>query len=292
MPRLTLNQSLAAYAALTAAIAIGGAAFVRSAPPLPAAQCARIVTPMDVVRGRLVREPRESILGLWTCLKEYKRDNWWYTTAGIWGTYVLFKVFGPLGAGTSMVISILIGALYDEWAISLGGLRYSMLAHLLGVSGEVCGGIGGYVMSYLVGREILLAFAAEKMGRLEAKMREYDGSLFRYMLFLRVSPMLPNWFVNYGTPLVGMPLSYFAAASVLAIQPAAAMSIAMGGMVREAGEAGLDLRTFAQRGAAMASTSFVLSLPLIPADDLRAAKERARAVLGLGQSPLEQMARS
>lgn len=112
------------------------------------------------------------------------------------------------------------------------------------------------------------------------------------MLFLRVSPMLPNWFVNYGTPLVGMPLSYFAAASVLAIQPAAAMSIAMGGMVREAGEAGLDLRTFAQRGAAMASTSFVLSLPLIPADDLRAAKERARAVLGLGQSPLEQMARS
>lgn len=95
--RLTLNQSLAAYAALAACIAAGAAAFVRSAPPLPAAQCANVVTPLDVVRGRLVREPKESILGLWTCLKEYKRDNWWYTTAGIWGTYALFKVFGPLG---------------------------------------------------------------------------------------------------------------------------------------------------------------------------------------------------
>jgi hypothetical protein len=78
-----------------------------------------------------------------------------------------------------MVISILIGALYDEWSISIGGLRYSLLAHALGVSGEVCGGIGGYLMSYLVGREILLAFAADKMTKMQAKMREYEGSLFR-----------------------------------------------------------------------------------------------------------------
>lgn len=97
MARLTLNQSLAAYAVFAACIALAAAAFVRSAPPLPAAQCANMVTPLDVVRGRLVREPKESILGLWACLKEYKHDNWWYTTAGIWGTYAIFKVFGPLG---------------------------------------------------------------------------------------------------------------------------------------------------------------------------------------------------
>ncbi|KAJ1634090.1 hypothetical protein T492DRAFT_865750, partial [Pavlovales sp. CCMP2436] len=179
MGRLTLNQSLAAYAVLAVCIAIGATAFARSAPPLPATQCANIVTPLDVVRGRLVREPRESILGLWSCLKEYKRDNWWYTTLGLWGTYALFKVFGPLGAGTSMVLSILIGALYDEWSVDIGGLRYSLLAHMLGVSGEVCGGVGGYFMSYLVGREILFAFAAEKMATLHAKMGEYEGSLFR-----------------------------------------------------------------------------------------------------------------
>ena len=29
---------------------------------------------------------------------------------------VIFKIFGPFGAGTSMVLSVLIGALYDEWA--------------------------------------------------------------------------------------------------------------------------------------------------------------------------------
>lgn len=290
MARLTLNQSLGAYAVFAALIAIGATAFVRSAPALPAKHCANIVTPLDVVRGRLVREPKESILGLWTCLREYKRDNWWYTTVGIWGTYALFKVFGPLGAGTSMVISILI-ALYDEWTVSAGSFRYSLLAHLLGVSGEVCGGIGGYAMSFLVGREILLAFAADKMAQMRDKMREYEGSLFRYMLFLRISPMLPNWFVNYGTPLVGMPFGYFVAASVLAIQPAAAMSIAMGAMLREAGEAGLDLATFAKRGAAMACATFLLSLPLVPADDLRTATDRLRRLLGMEMSALEAIAR-
>jgi uncharacterized membrane protein YdjX (TVP38/TMEM64 family) len=112
------------------------------------------------------------------------------------------------------------------------------------------------------------------------------------MLFLRVSPMLPNWFVNYGTPIVGMPIGYFVLASIIAIQPAAAMSIAMGGMVREAGEAGLDLLTFTKRGAVMASTTFLLSLPLIPAEDLRAGWRRIRHSLSMERVAHEAVARS
>merc|ERR1719197_709135 len=121
--------------------ALGIFTFVRTAPPLPQSQCSEIVGFMDVVRGQLVREPQKSILDLWNCLREYKKDNWWHTTGGIWGIYVIFKVFGPFGAGTSMVLSVLIGALYDEWADPNTG--YSLLAHLLGVSGEVTGGAGG-----------------------------------------------------------------------------------------------------------------------------------------------------
>mmetsp|Transcript_59844 Transcript_59844/g.157340 ORF Transcript_59844/g.157340 Transcript_59844/m.157340 type:complete len:255 (-) Transcript_59844:245-1009(-) len=196
---LTLRQSLVAYV-LAMILAIAGiAAFVYTAPPLPQAFCSEIVTPMDVVRGQLVREPKKSILDLWGCLREYKKDHWGHTTAGIWGIYVIFKIFGPFGAGTSMVLSVLTGALYDEWAEPNTG--YSVLAHLIGVSGEVCGGIGAWLMSYAIGREILLHFAAEKMATLKKEMDKFEGSLFRYMLFLRVSPLFPNWFVNYSTAL-------------------------------------------------------------------------------------------
>lgn len=262
---LTLWQSLTLYVLFMIAAAGGAAYFVWTAPPLPQAQCQNIVTVMDVLRGKLVREPQKSILDLWNCLREYKKDHWWHTTAGIWGTYVTFKIFGPFGAGTSMVLSVLIGALYNEWSEPNSG--YSLLAHLIGVSGELFGGSGGWLMSYCIGREILLHFASEKMAKLKQEMDKFQGSLFRYMLFLRISPLFPNWFVNYSTALIGMPFSYFFFASAIAIQPAAIMSIAMGGMLRDMGETGLDIVLMGKRGAMMACTMAILSLPLIPADD-------------------------
>merc|ERR1711879_484220 len=131
--RLTLWQSIVLYVVFMICAVCGVVAFVRTAPPLPQAQCSEIVGVMDVIRGQLVREPKKSILDLWNCLREYKRDHWWHTTVGLWGIYVLFKVFGPFGAGTSMVLSILIGALYSEWAEPF--TQYSLLAHFLGVSG-------------------------------------------------------------------------------------------------------------------------------------------------------------
>lgn len=276
---LSLGQSLAAYAVVLILCIMGGWYFVQTAPPLPEAYCADTVTLMDVVRGRLVKEPSESILGLWNCLREYKKDHWWHATVGLWGTYAIFKVFGPLGAGTSMVLSVLIGALYHEWAEPLTG--YSLLAHLLGVSGEVLGGVGGFLMSKAVGGQVLWHFAESRMKTLQAETKKYEGSMFRYMLFLRVTPLFPNWFVNYSTALIGMPLSYFIAASILAIQPAATMSIAMGGMLREAGESGLDLAKMTKRGAMMAITMFVLSLPLVPAEDRKKSFNRFRRMVGM-----------
>jgi uncharacterized membrane protein YdjX (TVP38/TMEM64 family) len=42
-------------------------------------------------------------------------------------------------------------------------------------------------------------------------------NLFWYMLFLRLTPLIPNWFVNLGSPLVGMPYKYFIIASIFGI---------------------------------------------------------------------------
>merc|ERR1712190_238083 len=118
---------------------------------------------------------------------------------------------------------------------------------------------------------------------LQREMDKFQGSLFRYMLFLRVSPLFPNWFVNYSTALIGMPFSYFVVASTLAIQPAACMSIAMGGMLRDVGETGLDLTKLAKRGGMMAGTLGVLSIPLIPADDFAKGMARVKRFCGCGK---------
>lgn len=37
------------------------------------------------------------------------------------------------------------------------------------------------------------------------------------MMFLRLTPLIPNWFVNLGSPLVGIPYVYFIIASFFGI---------------------------------------------------------------------------
>lgn len=44
-------------------------------------------------------------------------------------------------------------------------------------------------------------------------VNEHRQNLFWYMLFLRLTPLIPNWFVNLGSPLVGMPYIYFLVAT-------------------------------------------------------------------------------
>lgn len=39
------------------------------------------------------------------------------------------------------------------------------------------------------------------------------------MMFLRLTPLIPNWFVNLGSPLVGMPYIYFLFASMIGLMP-------------------------------------------------------------------------
>lgn len=36
-----------------------------------------------------------------------------------------------------------------------------------------------------------------------------DNYLFFYMVFLRVTPLLPNWFINIASPIVDVPASVF-----------------------------------------------------------------------------------
>ena len=40
-------------------------------------------------------------------------------------------------------------------------------------------------------------------------VNKQKNNLFWYMLFLRLTPLIPNWFVNVGSPLVGIPYLYF-----------------------------------------------------------------------------------
>lgn len=43
--------------------------------------------------------------------------------------------------------------------------------------------------------------------------------LLNYLLFLRLTPVLPNTFINVASPMVGVPLPHFALATLLGCAP-------------------------------------------------------------------------
>ena len=70
-------------------------------------------------------------------------------------------------------------------------------------------------MSKIVGQPLVQKFAPAKMAKWRSKVQENKDDLFNYILFLRITPFLPNWFINLTGPLVGVPLSPFFWGSVI-----------------------------------------------------------------------------
>lgn len=49
-----------------------------------------------------------------------------------------------------------------------------------------------------------------------------DGNqnrIFYFMIFLRVTPLIPNWFVNLSSPIAGIPLSIFYFGTFIGLMP-------------------------------------------------------------------------
>jgi uncharacterized membrane protein YdjX (TVP38/TMEM64 family) len=72
----------------------------------------------------------------------------------------------------------------------------------------------------------------------EAARHRASGALFSYMLFIRVTPVLPHWFVNFASPIAGVPFGTFALATAIGHLPISAISV-------RAGAALADLRSLA-----------------------------------------------
>jgi len=49
----------------------------------------------------------------------------------------------------------------------------------------------------------------------QKKVTSKKSDLLYYMIFLRVTPIVPNWFINLASPLIDIPLFQFAAGTFI-----------------------------------------------------------------------------
>jgi len=84
------------------------------------------------------------------------------------------------------------------------------------------------LLSYLVGRRIVLKYWPEKAAQWAAQVDRHKNHLFNYIIFLRITPMLPNWFINITSPLVDVPLKTFFIGTFLGVAPPSFIAIQAG----------------------------------------------------------------
>lgn len=73
-------------------------------------------------------------------------------------------------------------------------------------------------------------------------IEQNKDNLFFYLLFLRITPLLPNWLINLAGPIVGIPLKTFIFATLFGLMPANIIHIQMGSQLSEIDRIGFDFK--------------------------------------------------
>ncbi|XP_052496830.1 transmembrane protein 41A isoform X3 [Budorcas taxicolor] len=94
--------------------------------------------------------------------------------------------------------NVLAGALFGPW---LGLLLCCVLTSV--------GATGCYLLSSVFGKQLVVSYFPDKVFLLQKKVEENRNGLFFFLLFLRLFPMTPNWFLNLSAPILNIPIVQF-----------------------------------------------------------------------------------
>lgn len=126
------------------------------------------------------------------------------------------------------------------FCFALGGLLPLAQAQALATVCETLGGVACYGLSGAFGGPLLERFFPRLLARARREMRVGSNAsrmqTFWAALFARQTPLIPNWFVNAASPIVGVPLDIFIVTTVLGSQAALLLGVSTGAMLRAMGE--------------------------------------------------------
>ncbi|KAJ3707031.1 hypothetical protein LUZ61_010736 [Rhynchospora tenuis] len=147
-------------------------------------------------------------------LESYTSDYTIQVLVGYCMVYIFMQTFMIPG---TIFMSLLAGALFGV----IRGVALVVFAATAGASS--C-----YFLSYLVGRPLAVSLWPDKLTFFQAQVAKRRQKLLNYMLFLRVTPTLPNTFINFASPIVDVPYHIFFFATLVGLIPAAYVTVRAG----------------------------------------------------------------
>lgn len=119
--------------------------------------------------------------------------------------YLFLQVFMIPGA---IFINVLAGSLYGLWG------TFCVIACV-----STLGAGLNYWLAKLLVREVLLGLFPGRIDAFGKTLLKHKLHLANYMIFLRVTPFLPSWFINMASPVVGFPFREYILGTAVGLQP-------------------------------------------------------------------------
>lgn len=167
-------------------------------------------------------------------LNRYKDDNYYQVLVGVFVTYIFLQTFAIPG---SLFLSILSGFLFPFFNAII------LVCTCSAIGASLC-----FLLSQLLGRKLVLKYFPERAKKWAVIVDKQRDNLLNYVVFLRVTPFLPNWFINLTAPVIGVPLKPFALGTFFGVAPPSFVAI----------QAGQTLNTMSSTDSTFSWTSVVL----------------------------------
>lgn len=132
-----------------------------------------------------------------------------------------------------MILSIAAGALFGK-----------VQGFVIVTACATFGASGCYLLSSALAKYFVFKAFSKRLLQFKHSIESNKDNLFFYLLFLRITPLLPNWLINLSTPIVGVPFKYFFLASFFGLMPANVMHVTMGSEIAKLERIGFDFRVF------------------------------------------------
>ncbi|KAK1284854.1 putative membrane protein [Acorus calamus] len=147
-------------------------------------------------------------------LESYTGDYTIQVLVGYCIVYIFMQTFMIPG---TIFMSLLAGSLFGVFK----GVTLVVFAATAGASS--C-----YFLSKLIGRPLVFSLWPDKLKFFQAQVAKRREKLLNYVLFLRVTPTLPNTFINMASPIVDVPYHTFFLATSIGLIPAAYVTVKAG----------------------------------------------------------------
>lgn len=129
----------------------------------------------------------------------------------------------------------------------MSGFLFPFLTALILVC--TCSMIGAslcFLLSQLLGRKLVKKYFPDRAKKWAVQVDKHRDNLLNYVIFLRVTPFLPNWFINLTAPVIGVPLIPFAVGTFLGVAPPSFIAIQAGQTLQNmtASDTAFNISTF------------------------------------------------